>query len=127
MYFADRIRVPKVDTTVARGSSNEHGNDAVRAAGTAPVRRRRGPAFDRRELQGASPQALAEMIRLADEVDAHYRAAAERIGLLYMSADAQGLERLTRSLDEPMRSTAEAERVFASLLHELRACAGGTA
>lgn len=88
---------------------------------------RRPPAFDRRELRSASPQALAKLIRLAGEADAHYRAAAERIGQLYMNADAQGLAGLTRSLDHPMRRIAETERLFARLLDELRAgTRGGT-
>lgn len=95
------------------------------AAGYAIVNRRRPLPFDRHELQGAGPQAVAEMIRLASEAEAHYRAAAERVGQLYMRADTHGLERVTRTLDEPMRRAAEAERVVASLLEELRACTGG--
>ena len=39
----------------------------------------------------------------ARSADEHYRAAAEQIGRLYMSADANHLAGLTRSLDEPMR------------------------
>ena len=73
---------------------------------------------------------LVELVRHARSADEHYRAAAEQIGQLYMSADAHRLVELTRSLDEPMRRAAEIERTFAGLLHELQACvarqAGGT-
>jgi hypothetical protein len=84
---------------------------------------RRAPGPDRAELQGASQPVLAELVRHARSVDEHYRAAAEWIGRLYMSADAHRLTALTRSLDEPMRRAAEVERSFAGLLHELQACA----
>lgn len=85
--------------------------------------RRRSLTLDRRELSGASGQVLAELARHARLADEHYRAAAEQIGKLYMSADAHSLVGLTRSLDEPMRRAAEIERTFAGLLHELQACA----
>lgn len=84
---------------------------------------RRAPGLDRAELGSVSLPVLDELVRHARSVDEHYRAAAERIGRLYMSADAHRLTALTRSLDEPMRRAAEVERSFAALLHELRACA----
>lgn len=78
---------------------------------------------DRRELQHAAPEVLAELMRHARRADKHYRAAAEQIGRLYMQADAHRLVGLTRSLDESMRRAAEVERGCASLLHELQTCA----
>lgn len=92
--------------------------------------RRRSLTLDRHELRDASAQVLAELARHARSADEHYRAAAEQIGQLYMSADTHRLVGLTRSLDEPMRRAAEIERTFAGLLHELQACVarqtGGT-
>lgn len=79
--------------------------------------------LDRRELRGADTQVLAELARHARSADEHYRAAAEQIGQLYMSADAHRLVGLTRCLDAPMRRAADIERSFAGLLHELQACA----
>jgi len=84
--------------------------------------KRRSLALDRHELQDASAAVLAELVRHARSADEHYRAAAEQIGQLYMSADAHHLIGLTRSLDEPMRRVAEVERTFAGLLHDLQAC-----
>ncbi len=84
--------------------------------------RRRSLTLDRHELSGANGPVLAELARHARLADEHYRAAAEQVGKLYMSADAHRLVGLTRSLDEPMRRAAEIERTFAGLLHELQAC-----
>lgn len=83
---------------------------------------RRALMLDRDELGTASSQVLVELTRLALSADEHYRAAAEQIGRLYMSADVHQLAGLTRSLDEPMLRAAEVERSFATLLHELQAC-----
>jgi hypothetical protein len=88
-----------------------------------PRRGRRSPGLDRDELGSASLPVLAELVRQARSVDECYRAAAEQMGRLYMSADAHRLTALTRSLDEPMRRAAEVERSFAGLLQELLACA----
>ncbi len=84
--------------------------------------RRGRRALDRRELLGAEPGVLAELARQARAIEAHYRAAAEDIGQLYMRADTCRLGGLTRSLDEPMRRAAEIERTFAHLLRELQDC-----
>lgn len=86
------------------------------------MKRRRLTAVDRSELIGADAPVLVDLARHADLANAHYRAAAEAIGRLYMSADAHRLGALTRSLDEPMHRAADIERAFASLLHELQAC-----
>ena len=93
------------------------------SAGAAPPPQRRAVPVDRRELQAASAPVLDELARYARSADEHYRAAAEQIGRLYMNADAHQLTGLTRWLDAPMRRAAEVERSFASLLHELQACA----
>ena len=85
--------------------------------------KRRPMSLDRRDLQTASAAVLTELARYARSADEHYRAAAEQIGRLYMSADAHRLVGLTRTLDEPMRRAAEIERTFATLVHELQACA----
>lgn len=84
--------------------------------------KRRAPAFDRNEVQDASAEVLAELLRHARRAEEHYRAAAEQVGQLYMSADVHRLAGLTRSLDEPMRRAAEVERSFSNLLHELQTC-----
>ena len=88
--------------------------------------KRRAATLDRPPagaLQQASAEVLAELVHHATLADEHYRAAAEQIGLLYMSADAHRLVALTRRLDEPMRRAAEVERDFAGLMRELQACA----
>lgn len=78
--------------------------------------------LDRRELLGADPRVLAELARRARAIEAHYRAAAEDVGQLYMRADTHRLSGLTRSLDVPMRRAFEIERSFAHLLRELQDC-----
>ncbi len=96
-------------------------DDSVLSAAELPMTRR-ALTLDRHELQDASAPVLAELVRHARGAEEHYRAAAEQIGQLYMSADTHRLVGLTRSLDEPMRRAAEVERTFAGLLHELQAC-----
>lgn len=111
------------------GESNERhesSEPATTRAAEPPVKRR-PVMLDRGELQGASTQVLIELARHAYSADEYYRAAAEQIGQLYMSADIHRLAGLTRSLDEPMRRAAEIERTFASLLHELQACVASKA
>lgn len=81
---------------------------------------RRHELFDARELRSASAQERDELKRRASDIEKHCSAAAEKLGQLYMRADAMGLQGLTRSLDEPMRNASELERTFTALLHELQ-------
>jgi hypothetical protein len=81
---------------------------------------RRHEVFDARELRDTSAQARDELARRASDIEKHCSAVAEKLGQLYMRADALGLPGLTRSLDEPMRNASELERTFAALLHELQ-------
>lgn len=91
-----------------------------RAARPPMTRRRSAPGG--RELQLAGSEVLAELAACARSADEHYRAAAEQIGRLYMSADAHRLAGLTRRLDEPMRRAAEVQRSFAGLWRDLQDC-----
>jgi hypothetical protein len=111
----------------SQGNERHESNEsATTPAPPSPVKRK-PMMLDRSELQGASTQVLIELARHAYSADEYYRAAAEQIGQLYMSADIHRLTGLTRSLDEPMRRAAENERTFASLLRELQACVASKA
>ncbi len=63
---------------------------------------------------------LAELIRRLRDIDHSYRAAAEKMGQLYMFADGTPAAALTRRLDQPMRNAAQNEQAFAALLDELQ-------
>ncbi len=53
-------------------------------------------------------------------IDDSYRAVAEKMGQLYMCADAYRVGALTRSLDKPMRNASDNEQMFAAILDTLR-------
>lgn len=71
-------------------------------------------------LQSLDQATLAELLRRVREIDGSYRAAAERMGQLYMFADGNRVVDLTRRLDQPMRNAAQNERLFTALLDELK-------
>jgi hypothetical protein len=60
------------------------------------------------------------LIRRVLAITEGYRSVAQQMGQLYMYADEHALEALTRSLDQPMRTAAENERVLAAILDELQ-------
>lgn len=63
---------------------------------------------------------LAELLRRLREIDLGYRAAAEKMGQLYMFADGNRAAALTSRLDQPMRNASQNEQAFAALLDELQ-------
>lgn len=64
--------------------------------------------------------ALAELTRRVEDIDASYRAVAEKVGQLYMRADEYHLDMITSQLDKPMRNASDNEQMFSALLDELR-------
>ena len=71
-------------------------------------------------LERISPDALDELTRRVQDIDNSYRAVAEKMGQLYMCADANKVAALTRRLDKPMRNASENQRTFAAILEEMR-------
>lgn len=72
-------------------------------------------------LKDVNTEVLRELTRRVEDIDNSYRAVAEKMGQLYMCADANHVASLTRSLDKPMRNASENEQMFAGILVELRA------
>jgi len=72
------------------------------------------------ELKDVEAEVLSELTRRVEDIDNSYRAVAEKMGQLYMCADAHHVASLTSSLDKPMRNASENEQMFASILAELR-------
>jgi uncharacterized protein YigA (DUF484 family) len=60
------------------------------------------------------------LTRRVQDIDNSYRAVAEKMGQLYMCADANKVEALTRSLDKPMRNASDNEQTFAAILDVLK-------
>lgn len=73
-----------------------------------------------RTLDEMESAAIDELARRIEDIDNSYRAVAEKVGQLYMSADEHRLDELTAQLDKPMRNASENEQTFAALLDELR-------
>ena len=71
-------------------------------------------------LENVEVDTLAELVRRMRDIDDSLRAAAEKMGQLYMFADVSQAEALTCRLDLPMRSASQNERAFAALLDELQ-------
>ncbi|MEO8056866.1 MAG: hypothetical protein ABI671_00980 [Burkholderiales bacterium] len=101
---------------------------ASNASGTAPA----APELDARTpiksnvaplnhaLEGVNAEALGELLRRLRDIDRSYRDSAEKMGQLYMFADANRATALTRRLDQPMRNASQNEQAFAALLDELQ-------
>jgi hypothetical protein len=75
------------------------------------------------ELESVSTDALDELTRRVQDIDDSYRAVAEKMGQLYMCADANQVAALTSRLDRPMRNASDNEQTFAAILEEMRMCA----
>ncbi|MEO8805980.1 MAG: hypothetical protein ABI433_07855 [Burkholderiaceae bacterium] len=71
-------------------------------------------------LESLDAATLGELLRRLRDIDRSYRAAAEKMGQLYMFADDSQAAALTRRLDQPMRNAAQNEQAFAALLDELQ-------
>lgn len=71
-------------------------------------------------LEGVDATTLAELLRRLRDIDRSYRAAAEKMGQLYMFADGNRAASLTRRLDQPMRVASQNEQAFAALLDEMQ-------
>jgi len=72
------------------------------------------------ELEGVTDEVLGELTRRVEDIDNSYRAVAEKMGQLYMCADANKVATLTRSLDKPMRNASDNEQMFAAILDTLK-------
>lgn len=79
------------------------------------------------ELGSIDAEAVADLTRRVQDIHNSYRAIAEKMGQLYMSADENKVASLTKGLDKPMRNASDNEQMFSSLLDELRAFARGSA
>ena len=73
------------------------------------------------ELAELTTDALAELTRRVEDISNSYRAVAEKMGQLYMSADEHKVSMLTARLDKPMRNASDNEQSFSAILEELRA------
>jgi archaellum component FlaC len=71
------------------------------------------------DFEGVSTEAIEELTNRVQDIDNSYRAVAEKMGQLYMSADSHKVAGLTSRLDKPMRNASENEQMFAALLEEL--------
>jgi len=71
-------------------------------------------------LDKVAEDGVRELLRRVQDINASYRAVAEKMGQLYMCADELQLSALTRDLDRPMRNAADSEQLFATLLEELQ-------
>lgn len=72
------------------------------------------------ELTRVGDEVVAELTRRIRDIDNSYRAAAEKVGQLYMCADENQVVSLTETLDKPMRNASDNEQTFAAILEELR-------
>ena len=72
------------------------------------------------KLDNVTQDALAELTQRVKDIDNSYRAVAEKMGQLYMCADANDAGALTQRLDKPMRNASENEQTFAAMLDELQ-------
>lgn len=72
------------------------------------------------DLDDVTREALTELMQRVQDIDNSYRAVAEKMGQLYMCADANNAAALTQRLDKPMRNASENEQTFAAMLDELR-------
>lgn len=73
------------------------------------------------ELARLSPEALHDLARRVLDIDNAYRSVAQKMGQLYICADAHNVASLTVALDEPMRSATESEQTLAAIFEQLRA------
>lgn len=71
------------------------------------------------DLEDVADDVVRELIRRVQDIDARYRAVAEKMGQLYMWADANRLTALTRTLDRPMRNASDNEQTFEAILDAL--------
>lgn len=71
-------------------------------------------------LDNVDDEVLGELTRRIQDIDNSYRAVAEKMGQLYMCADANKVTALTRSLDKPMRNASDNEQTFAAILEALK-------
>ncbi len=74
----------------------------------------------RQTLDEVESAAIDELTRRVEDIDNSYRAVAEKVGQLYLSADEYRLDELTAQLDKPMRNASENEQTFAALLDVLK-------
>lgn len=71
-------------------------------------------------LHGLDDTVRKELVRRLREIEVDYRAAAQKMGQLYMYADLHAGAGFTRRLDPPMRDAADSERAVAALIDELQ-------
>ena len=74
-------------------------------------------------LDQLANEGVSELLRRVQDINNSYRAVAEKMGQLYMSADELKLTSLTKALDKPMRNASDNEQMFAAILEELQASA----
>lgn len=77
-------------------------------------------------LDQLANEGVSELLRRVQDINNSYRAVAEKMGQLYMSADELKLTSLTKALDKPMRNASDNEQMFAAILEELQASANSS-
>ncbi|MEO8543364.1 MAG: hypothetical protein ABI434_07260 [Burkholderiaceae bacterium] len=71
-------------------------------------------------LDKVTEDGVTDLLRRVQDINNSYRAVAEKMGQLYMSADEHQLTSLTKALDKPMRNASDNEQMFAAILEELQ-------
>ncbi len=84
------------------------------------MNRKSASMSDQLQCNDLGNDTLLELARRLQEIDDGYRGLAEKVGQLYMYADRQHFDSLTRRLDEPMRHASLNEQAFSALLDDLR-------
>ncbi|MEO7937955.1 MAG: hypothetical protein ABIR55_04980 [Burkholderiaceae bacterium] len=74
-------------------------------------------------LDEVAADGVTDLLRRVQDINNSYRAVAEKMGQLYMSADENQLTSLTKALDKPMRNASDNEQMFAAILEELQSVA----
>jgi hypothetical protein len=77
-------------------------------------------------LDQLASDGVSDLLRRVQDINNSYRAVAEKMGQLYMSADELKLTSLTKALDKPMRNASDNEQMFAAILEELQSSSSST-
>jgi hypothetical protein len=77
-------------------------------------------------LDQLASDGVSDLLRRVQDINNSYRAVAEKMGQLYMSADELKLTSLTKALDKPMRNASDNEQMFAAILEELQLSSSST-
>lgn len=104
-----------LEATWAKATESFKGDAAPPAADAATIDEDQVAA----EVAQMSDEGLGEITQRVQDIDNSYRAVAEKMAQLYLSAEANKFSSLVQRLDKPMRNASENEQMFGALLEEL--------